>query len=81
MGQYNYLTGSLLILSVIYMYNIRIFNGCEVWIEYSVTRVTVRHHEACRVMQNSYLSDRISICTEEPLWILFHAYTSFKNCI
>ena len=26
--------------------NIRIFNGCEVLIENSVTRVTVRHHEA-----------------------------------
>ena len=26
---------------------IRIFNGCEVRIENSVTRVTVRHREAC----------------------------------
>ena len=26
---------------------IGIFNGCEVWIENSVTRVTVQHHEAC----------------------------------
>ena len=34
--------------------NIRIFNGCEVLIENSVTRVTVRHHKACRVMPNSY---------------------------
>ena len=34
---------------------LRIFNGCEVPIENSVTRVAVRHHEACRVMrQNSY---------------------------
>ena len=50
--------------------NIRIFNGCEVLIENSVTRVTVRHHKAsvtrvtvrhhetCRVMPNSYPSDR-----------------------
>ena len=38
---------------------IRIFNGCEVLIENSVTRVTVRHHEACRVMPNSYSSDEI----------------------
>ena len=37
--------------------NIRIFNGCEVLIENSVTRVTVRHHEACRVMPNRYPSD------------------------
>ena len=27
-------------------HNIRIFNGCEVLTENSVTRVTVRHHEA-----------------------------------
>ena len=33
---------------------IRIFNGCEVRIENSVKRVTVRHHKACRVMLNSY---------------------------
>ena len=33
---------------------IRIFNGCEVRIENSFTRVTVRHHEACRVKPNSY---------------------------
>ena len=29
--------------------NISIFHGCMVWIEQSVTRVTDRHHEACRV--------------------------------
>ena len=34
--------------------NIIIFNGCDVWIENSVTRVTVRHQETCRVMPNSY---------------------------
>ena len=33
---------------------VRIFNGCEVRIENSVTTVTVRHHEACWVMPNSY---------------------------
>ena len=27
--------------------------ACMVWIEKSVMRVTVRHHEACRVMPNS----------------------------
>ena len=32
---------------------ISIFYGCMVWIEKSVTRVTDRHHEACRVMPNS----------------------------
>ena len=30
-----------------------IFHGCIVWIEKTVTRVTDRHHEACRVMPNS----------------------------
>ena len=33
---------------------IRTFNGCEVGIENSDTRVTVRHREACQVMLNSY---------------------------
>ena len=33
--------------------NISIFHVCIVWIEKSVTRVTDRHHEACRVMPNS----------------------------
>ena len=49
---------------------IRIFNGCEVRIENSVTRVTVRHHDACRVMPNSYSEWRnfeFSIRTEQPL--------------
>ena len=33
--------------------DISIFHGCMVWIEKSVTSVTDRHHEACRVMPNS----------------------------
>ena len=40
-------------------YTIRILNGCEVLIQSSVTRVTVQHHEACRVMPHSYPSDGI----------------------
>ena len=32
---------------------INILHGYMVWIEKSVTRVTDRHHEACRVMPNS----------------------------
>ena len=39
--------------------NIRVFNDCEVLIENSVTRVTVRLHEACRVIPKSYPSDGI----------------------
>ena len=33
---------------------IRIFNGCELCIENSVTTVTVQHCKACREMPNSY---------------------------
>ena len=39
---------------------ISIFHGCMVWIEKSVTRLTDRHHEACRVMPNS-----------DPEWQIF----------
>ena len=34
--------------------NIIVFNGCEVRTENSVTRDTVRHHNACQAMPNSY---------------------------
>ena len=37
----------------------RIHNGISVQIENTVTWVTVRHQEACRVMPNSYPSDGI----------------------
>ena len=39
---------------------ISIFYECMVWIEKSITRVTDRHHEACRVMPNS-----------DPEWQIF----------
>ena len=39
---------------------ISIFHGCMVWIAKSVTRVTDRHHKACRVMPNS-----------DPEWRIF----------
>ena len=51
--------------------NIRIFNGCEVRIENSVTMVTVLHHEACR----------FPIRAEQPLLVPFLAFTSFNNSI
>ena len=38
---------------------IRIFHECEVHSEKSIPRVTIRHHEACRVMLNSYPGERI----------------------
>ena len=37
--------------------NVRILNACEVRFENSITRVTVRHHEACREISKS-CSDR-----------------------
>ena len=40
--------------------NISIFHVCMVWIQKSVTWVTDRHHEACRVMPNS-----------DPEWQIF----------
>ena len=39
--------------AVLLVDNISIFHVCMVWIEKSVTRVTDRHHKACRVMPNS----------------------------
>ena len=53
---------------------IRIFNGREVHTENSVTRVTVLHHEACRVTE-------FSIRSRQPLQILFLAISSLDNCI
>ena len=40
-------------MNLVLLENISIFHGCMVWIEKSITRVTDRHHEACRVMPNS----------------------------
>ena len=45
--------------------NIRIFNGCEVQIENSVTGATVQQQEVCQLMQNSFFG--FSIYTEHPL--------------
>ena len=53
-------------ISIILSYEasiISIFHGCMVWIEKSVTRVTERHHEACRVMPNS-----------DPEWQIFYPH-------
>ena len=62
--------------------NIRIFNGCVVRIDNSVTRATVWHHEACQVMSNSYPKwQKFSISNEQPLWIPILAYPSFDECI
>ena len=42
---------------------ISIFHVCMVWIEKFVTRVTDRHHEACRVMPNTGPEWRIFLST------------------
>ena len=60
--------------------SIRIFIVCKVRIQNSITRVSVRHHEACRVIPNSYPEWRFSMRTEEPLYIIdsfvFHTLLS-----
>ena len=50
---------------------IRIFNDCEVWIENSVTSDA---EQLSRVTE-------FSVRTEQPLLILFLAYSFFDNCI
>ena len=54
-------------------------NGCEVLIENSVTRVTVRHHEACRVMPNSYPSDGIFNLHRRTIMDFFFLHTLPKT--
>ena len=50
-------------------------------VENFVTRVTDRHHEACRVMPKLSWVTEFSIRTENPLKIIFLAYSSFDDCI
>ena len=59
------------------VYIIRILNGCEVLIENSVTRVTVRS----LVMPNSYPSDGIFNLHRSFIMDSFLAYSSDDNCI
>ena len=54
------LSRQTLLLVLLQYYIIIIFHVCMVWMEKSVTRVTDRHHEACRVMPNS-----------DPEWQIF----------
>ena len=70
-----------------YCQNIRIFNGCKVRIENSVTQVTVRHHKARRVMPNSYPRDGI-FCSHPAtimdsfscVLFLWQSYLSLNMC-
>ena len=70
-------------------WNISIFHGCMVWIEKSFTRVTDRHHEACRVMPNSdpewqiflstpYIHDRYFFL---HTFLIHHMWFSKKNLV
>ena len=60
MASYPFHNGFLQLCKQVLMNSsIRIFNGCSVLIENSITRVTVRHHEARREMPNSYPCDRL----------------------
>ena len=45
---------------------IRIYHECEGRIEKSVSRITVWHHEACRVMTNCDLEGRIFLSDSPP---------------
>ena len=56
--------------------SITIFTGCEVRIENSVTRITVR----CDAEQLSRVTE-FSVHTEQPLLILFLTYSSLDDCI
>ena len=59
--------------------NIKIFNGCEVLIGNSVTRVTVRLHEACRVMPTNYPSDGIFNLHRRTIMDSFSCLLVLKN--
>ena len=57
--QHYQLSRSMLLACLWACYTIRIFNGCEALIENSVMRVTVRLHEACRVMPKSLDAEQL----------------------
>ena len=59
---------------------IRIYDECEGWIEKSIPRVAVWHHEACRVMKNGNPEGRIYIsyiCTLTRIMDYFLAHHCF----
>ena len=58
---------------------IRIFNGCELRIENSVTTVTVQHRKACRVMPNSYPEWRDFQFAPNNHYGFFSLFPSFQN--
>ena len=61
--------------------HIRIYTECEGRIEKSVPRITVWHHEACRVMTNGDPEGRIFLSyphTNNRLFFLLTTYVYFK---
>ena len=53
--------------------NMRIYDECEGRIEKSIPRITVWHHEACRVMTNGDFEERIFLSyphTNDKLFFL-----------
>ena len=61
----------ILVLSHMYYKNIRIDHECEGWIEKSVPRITVWHHEACRVMTNGDPEGRIPYLNNGFFFLFF----------
>ena len=60
----------------------KIFNDCEVQTENSVTRITVQHQQACRVMPNGYTEWwNFKLTLNNHYKILFLAYSASDNCI
>ena len=58
--------------------NIRIYPECEGWIEKSVPRITVWHHEACRVMTKQWSRGMdFSILPSNENKIIFLAHHCF----
>ena len=75
--------GWLVLLILVSCRKIRIFNGCEVQIENSITRVTVRH-EACWVMPNSYperWNFQLALNNHYQFFFWHTFHISFDNCI
>ena len=58
------------------IHTIRIFNGCEVWIENFVTRVTKPRDAEQLSRVTEFL-----ICTEQSIWFFFFANSFFNDCI
>ena len=59
--------------------SIRIHHECEGWVEKSVPRIAVWHHEACRVMTNGDAEGRIFLPYPHTNNGFFFLLTIFLN--